>query len=118
MILREDVMPRRPRHSEELHRLQRATAVLKSIAHPVRLQIIEALRDGELTVTALYQALGLPQSTMSQQLGMMRHSGVLAARRAGNQVYYRIARPQILQLLRCVRACTGEPAVPRRGEGR
>ncbi len=103
-------MPTLASDPEDFRRLQRAAEILKSVAHPVRLQIIELLRGGERTVTELYQALGLPQSTMSQQLGLMRSRGVLAARREGNQVFYSIGRPQILEMIRCVRSCTAEPA--------
>lgn len=86
--------------------LKEAARVLKCIGHPVRLQIIELLDDrAELTVTAIYQALDLEQAVASQHLVLMRDKDILAARRDGVNVYYRIRDPRVPRVLQCIREC-------------
>ncbi len=84
--------------------LDDAARVLRAIAHPLRLRLLEILgQKGESNVTALCEASGAPQPAVSQQLARLRHEGILAARRGGSQVFYRVARPEVLPLLECVR---------------
>ena len=83
--------------------VQQAAVMLKCIGHPVRLQIIELLdRDGEQNVTAIYEALGIEQAVASQHLSLMRDKGVLASRRDGVNVYYRIVDPRITHVIDCI----------------
>ena len=83
--------------------VQQAAAMLKCIGHPVRLQIIELLdRDGEQNVTAIYEALGIEQAVASQHLNLMRDKGVLAGRRDGVNVYYRIDDTRVTRVIDCI----------------
>lgn len=79
-----------------------AAEVLKAVAHPLRLLIIEVLQDGERCVGEIVEALGEKQAVTSQQLNMMRDRGVLACRREGAKVFYRIANPNVIRVLDCV----------------
>jgi len=81
---------------------QRISIVLKAVAHPVRLRIIELLRGGEMCVGDIFVALGIKQSITSQHLNMMRDKQVLTCRRDGAKVYYRIQNPNIIKLLQCM----------------
>lgn len=83
--------------------LERAAEVLKAVAHPVRLHIIDVLEDGPRTVSDLCQILGTPQPYMSLQLNQMKSKGILGSRRAGNQVYYAIANPSVVKVIHCIR---------------
>ncbi len=65
-------------------------------AHPKRLEVINVLRDGEMTVTELAQKLGLTVGNLSQHLSMMKERHVLLSRKDGNMVYYRIANPKLI----------------------
>jgi len=76
--------------------------VLKAVAHPVRLQIIELLETTEMCVGDIVAALGGKQAVTSQQLNMMKDKGVLNCRRNGTKVYYRIEDQNIVRLLQCV----------------
>jgi DNA-binding transcriptional ArsR family regulator len=76
--------------------------VLKALAHPVRLQIVEQLEAGEMCVGDIAQALGGKQSITSQQLNMMKDKGVLGCRREGARVYYYIENKNVIKLLYCV----------------
>jgi len=84
--------------------LEDAASVLRAVAHPLRLRLLEILgQKGECNVSSLCEASGAPQPLVSQQLARLRHEGVLATRRDGSQVFYRVARPEVLGLLECVR---------------
>ena len=65
-------------------------------SHPKRLEVINILRDGEMTVTELSQKLGLTPGNLSQHLSMMKDRHVLLSRKQGNLVYYRIANPKLI----------------------
>jgi len=81
-----------------------AATVLKAIAHPLRLQILQILeREREVHVSEICARTGASQPAVSQQLSRMRLTGVLTTRREGTSVYYRIARPEILGVLDCIR---------------
>ena len=66
-------------------------------SHPKRLEVINVLRDGEMTVTELSQKVGLTVGNLSQHLSLMKDRHILLSRKEGNQVYYRIANPKLLQ---------------------
>lgn len=76
--------------------------VLKAVAHPVRLQIVELLQTGEMCVGDIVGNLGGKQAITSQQLNMMKDKGVLSRRRDGARVYYRIENKNVIKLLHCV----------------
>ncbi|HUV66682.1 MAG TPA: metalloregulator ArsR/SmtB family transcription factor [Sedimentisphaerales bacterium] len=76
--------------------------VLKAVAHPVRLQIVELLENKEMCVGDIVDALGGKQAITSQQLNMMKDKGVLNCRRDGAKVYYRIENENVIKLLHCV----------------
>ena len=76
--------------------------VLKAVAHPVRLQIIDLLERKEMCVGDIVKALGGKQAITSQQLNMMKDKGVLECRRDRTKVYYRISNQNVIKLLHCV----------------
>jgi ArsR family transcriptional regulator len=76
--------------------------VLKAVAHPVRLQIIELLEKKEMCVGDITEALGGKQAITSQQLNMMKDKSVLECRRDGTKVYYRIGNKNVIKLLHCI----------------
>lgn len=65
-------------------------------SHPRRLEIIDTLRVGEMTVTELSLKLGMSPGNLSQHLSLMKDRHVLLSRKAGNLVYYRIANTNLL----------------------
>ncbi len=91
----------------EAEQLERAAGILKTVAHPVRLRIIDALEAGEKTVTELCLGLGMAQPYASQQLNLMKNKGILRSRRSGNQVYYAVANPSVVKIIHCVRQQSG-----------
>lgn len=69
----------------------------KVFSHPKRLELIDVLRDKEMSAGELGERLGLAPANLSQHLGMMRERHILVSRKEGNVVYYRIANPRLLE---------------------
>jgi ArsR family transcriptional regulator len=89
----------------ELYRLH--ASVCQGLADPKRLLIINALRDGERTVTDLIKQLELPQANVSQHLAILRDKGLVTVRRDGPFAHYSLTSPKItaaVDLLREVMA--------------
>ncbi len=74
-------------------------ALFRTLGHPARVRILELLRDGEHSVGALQEALGLDSGGTSQHLAALRRVGVVESRREGTSVFYRAADPQVFALL-------------------
>ncbi len=71
--------------------------VCKTMAHPLRLALLNALREGERSVGDLAEEIGATQPLVSQHLALLRNQGLLRNRRSGNEVYYSIAYPKMVQ---------------------
>jgi len=71
----------------------------KALAHPVRIRLLEVLRRGERSVQELQAALDLDQSTVSQQLAVLRAKHVVVARKEGTTVRYAVRDPRVGELL-------------------
>jgi DNA-binding transcriptional ArsR family regulator len=79
--------------------LDRLAELFKVLMHPTRLAILEALRPGEQCVCHLEATLNLSQSYISQHLAVLRQADLVAARREGWNVYYRVSQPEIFAVL-------------------
>ncbi len=89
-------------------KLQVAARLLKVIAHPVKLEILQLLGKGEpMDVSSLCQCIGAgcEISMMSHHLAKMKDNGILKSEKRGKQVFYSIADKSILNLLDCLDQC-------------
>ncbi len=77
--------------------------ICQLLANPKRLQILNLLKWGELSVGAMVQSLGVPKANLSQHLSLMRQRGILATRRQGTTIYYRLVTPDITQACEIMR---------------
>ncbi|GAB4429940.1 MAG: metalloregulator ArsR/SmtB family transcription factor [Bacteroidia bacterium] len=85
--------------------LNRTAGSLKAIAHPVRLAIIDLLKDGRrMNVTQIYTALNLEQAVVSQHLGILKDREFLDSRRQGKHSYYFLKHPQIVEVVSLILA--------------
>jgi ArsR family transcriptional regulator len=75
----------------------------KALAHPLRIQILENLRTGELSVTELQGRLAVEASSVSQQLAVLRNRSIIEPRKVGTSVYYSVRDPAIFDLLDAAR---------------
>jgi DNA-binding transcriptional ArsR family regulator len=71
----------------------------KALAHPLRIEILDALRAGPVSVGELAGRLGVEQSTLSQQLAVLRSRSLVRTEREGTTVRYQIGDPAIWQML-------------------
>lgn len=71
----------------------------KALAHPLRIRLLDALRNGALGVNELCARLGVEQSTISQQLAILRSRDIVAGRKSGNNVFYSVKDPATFKLL-------------------
>jgi len=75
----------------------------QALAHPTRIAIIEHLRDGELSAGALIERLGIEQANASQHFAVLRAKNIVVSRKAGNQVFYNVRDPLIIEVLDVMR---------------
>ncbi len=83
----------------------RVVGVLKAIAHPLRLRIVAILCKGTQNVSELSAELEVNQAAVSQQLRILRMSGLVEASREEGFSVYRIAEPRMKKLIKCVEQC-------------
>ncbi len=76
-----------------------ACRLMKTLSNPDRLLLLCQLSQGELRVGELEERLGIVQPTLSQQLAVLRDEGLVATRREGKHIHYRVASPQALAVL-------------------
>ena len=79
--------------------------VLKALAHHARLRIVAALCDRAETVIGLSERLAIPQAIVSQQLRILRMSGLVSATRENGFARYSLARPRLRDLIACLEKC-------------
>ena len=77
-------------------------AVIKAMAHPTRLLILNSLKGQETCVCALRALVGDDLSTVSKHLLVLRKAGLVASRREGKKIYYRLTSPCILNFSSCI----------------
>jgi len=78
--------------------------LFKALGHPVRIRILEILRQGEQTVSGLQQELGIEMPSVSQQLSVLRARQLVVGRKEGTSVFYSVVDPQVFDLLDTARA--------------
>ncbi len=87
----------------------------KALAHPLRIHILDALRDGERSVADLRDILGVEPPNASQQLAVLRAKNIVVARKEGNNVFYAVPDPMIFQLLDDAKAIFNNQLVDMQG---
>jgi ArsR family transcriptional regulator len=92
----------------ELELYRHHAEVCKVFSHPIRLQILNTLRDREMSVSDLVGRLGVTLGNMSQHLNMMKQRWVLVSRKEGNMVFYRLANPKMLKAFDLIRESLSE----------
>lgn len=87
----------------DLHSHYEARArILKALAHPTRLFIVEELKSGERCVNELTGMVGADVSTISKHLSVLKNAGIVSDEKRGNSIYYSLRVPCILDFMQCV----------------
>ena len=81
--------------------------IIKALAHPARLFIVDELSRGERCVCELTDQLGVAMPTVSRHLGQLKNAGLLEDEKRGAQVFYRLRVPCILNFFKCIEAVQG-----------
>jgi DNA-binding transcriptional ArsR family regulator len=86
-----------------IKQLERAAECLRTLSHPVRLQMIDLLLHGRYTVGALAEECGVQHHVASEHLRLMQHCQLLGREKEGRKTYYTIAEPGLASILHCIR---------------
>ena len=95
-----------PQVREDIYRMH--AQICKALADAKRLLILNALRDGEMTVGDLASSLELPQATVSQHLAILRQRGLVYSRRHGVNVFYQISNQKVIRAFDLLREVMAE----------
>ena len=85
--------------------VERVADRFRVLGEPMRIRLVEAMREGEATVKQLQKASGASQQNVSQHLGVLLRAGIIGRRKQGNFSYYRITDPMVFSL--CDEVCGG-----------
>jgi DNA-binding transcriptional ArsR family regulator len=85
-----------------LARFKARARVVKAMAHPTRLFIVDELARGERCVQELTDMIGADMSTVSKHLSLLRQAGIVADDKRGTQVFYRLGMPCVLKMFDCI----------------
>ena len=107
---------RSPLKPEVRTRFEKRARILKAMAHPTRLYIVDVLADGERCVHELTEMVGADMSTVSKHLSVLRSVGILSDEKRGSEVYYSLRMACVLGFFDCVEAVLkGEASCERNG---
>ncbi|MHC4155673.1 MAG: ArsR/SmtB family transcription factor [Planctomycetota bacterium] len=87
---------------------EKQAEIVKAIAHPLRIAIVDFLKDGEQCVCDIAEDVGSERSNVSRHLSVMVNAGVLEFRKEGLKVIYKLKTPCVLDFLSCVTGCLRE----------
>jgi ArsR family transcriptional regulator, zinc-responsive transcriptional repressor len=91
----------------DLGRLEEAAECLRTLAHPVRLRMVQMMLQGEFTVGDLAEACQIASHMASEHLRLMQHCGFLSRRQEGRCTYYQVAEPAVKRIMGCIESRFG-----------
>ena len=91
-------------------RLEARARIVKALAHPSRLYIVEELARGQQCVCVLTEMIGADMSTVSKHLSILKSAGIVEDEKRGLQVFYRLKVPCILNFFGCIESVLAENA--------
>ncbi|ORJ59319.1 ArsR/SmtB family transcription factor [Geothermobacter hydrogeniphilus] len=97
-------------NTQRRQQLEARARVLKALAHPSRLLMVEELEAGERCVCDLQQLVGADMSTVSKHLSVLKNAGIVTDDKRGNQVFYRLRVPCVTGFFDCIEAVLSEQA--------
>ncbi len=89
---------------------EKQAEIAKAIAHPLRIAVVDFLKDGEQCVCDIAEHIGSERSNVSRHLSVMVNAGVLECRKEGLKVIYKLKTPCILDFFSCISACLKQQA--------
>lgn len=95
-------------NSKILKKYKKRSEVLKALAHPTRLFVIDFLSDGEKCVCEIVEQVGVDTSTISKHLSIMKNAGLIEDEKRGLNVFYKTACPCISNLFTCLESVSNK----------
>jgi len=93
----------------DVTKLEMAASKLRAIAHPMRIAIIDLLHDSQkLSVTEIYNSLGIEQAAASHHLNILKNKGVLVSKRVGKKIFYSLRSVTLTEIIECINRCNEE----------
>lgn len=93
----------------DITKLENAASRMRSIAHPMRIAIIEMLSEThKMSVTEIYEKLKIEQAAASHHLNILKNKGILASKRDGKKIFYMLRNKALSQILDCLNRCGEE----------
>ncbi|MDA3907246.1 MAG: metalloregulator ArsR/SmtB family transcription factor [Bacteroidales bacterium] len=93
----------------DVEKLEFAASKLRSIAHPMRIAIIDMLDfNKRLSVTEIYQALNIEQAAASHHLNILKNNKVLISKREGKKIFYSLKSTTLTEIIQCINRCNEE----------
>lgn len=78
-------------------------SIFQALSHTTRIAIVEMLRNGELSAGVIQERLGIEQANVSQHLAILRNRQIVVSRKEGNQVFYSLRNPVLVEVLDIMR---------------
>ncbi len=94
-----------PKLADDPSKAEQAATIFKALCHPLRLRIVAILSEGPEHVSGLTERLGVSQALVSQQLSVLRMSGLVETHREHGFAYYNIALTKLADVVQCVEKC-------------
>ena len=95
-------------NSEILKKYKRRSEIVKALAHPTRLFIVDFLSEGERCVCEIVEQVGVDISTISKHLSVMKNAGLVEDEKRGLNVFYKMTCPCILNLFNCLESISNK----------
>jgi DNA-binding transcriptional ArsR family regulator len=93
----------------DFKKLENASEMLKAIAHPIRISIVNILEDDKkLSVTEIFQQLNIEQAVASHHLSILKNKGVLLSERNGKNCIYFLKHQRLSQIISCIDECQND----------
>jgi DNA-binding transcriptional ArsR family regulator len=93
----------------DIARLEAAASRMRALAHPMRIAIIDMLTDtSKMSVTEIYERLGIEQAAASHHLNILKNKGILISKRDGKKIYYSLKNNTLMQIVECLDRCDRE----------
>jgi DNA-binding transcriptional ArsR family regulator len=90
----------------DIQKLETAASRLRAMAHPMRIAIIELLTESQkLTVTEIYEHLGIEQASASHHLNILKNKGLLDSKREGKTILYSLRAQALTNVIDCINQC-------------
>jgi DNA-binding transcriptional ArsR family regulator len=91
----------------QLEKLEIAASMLRAMAHPMRIAIVDLLTiNKRLSVTEIYERLGIEQASASHHLNILKNKGLLESKREGKMIFYALKHNRLTEIIECLDRCT------------